>query len=94
MTTPESKNETKRQRGPLSRRALMRVGMASLVASLTVAVSKARAAKFAQKAVFYRPHPSLGQKCGNCRLFYRPHGCRLVAGPVSANGWCVIWRGR
>lgn len=97
MTTPESENETNGARGPLSRRTLMRAGvagMASLVASLTVAVSKARAAKFAQKAVFYRPHPSLGQRCGNCRLFYRPHGCRLVAGPVSANGWCVIWRGR
>jgi hypothetical protein len=97
MTTPDIKDETKRAREPLSRRTLMRagaVGMTSLAAWLTVAVSKARAAKFAQKAVFYRPHPSLGQKCGNCRLFRRPHTCRLVAGPVSANGWCVIWRGR
>lgn len=95
MTPPDTKNETTRARGPLSRRGLMRAGVAGMTgvtAWLTVAVSKARAAKFAQKAVFYRPHPSLGQKCGNCLLFRRPHSCRDVAGYISPDGWCVIWR--
>jgi len=95
MTTPDAKHETKRTRGPLSRRTLIRAGVGgvtSLAAWLTVAVSKARAAKFTQKSVFYRPHPSLGQKCSNCLLFRRPHSCRDVAGYISPNGWCVIWR--
>ena len=57
-----------------------------------VAADRAAAAKFTQKAVFYRPHPSLGQKCSNCLLFERPHACRSVTGTISPNGWCVIWR--
>lgn len=95
MTTPDLDTETKCTRGPLSRRTLMRAGaagMTSLATWLTVAVSAARAAKFTQKAVFYRPHPSLGQKCSNCLLFRRPHSCRDVTGTISPDGWCVIWR--
>jgi hypothetical protein len=64
-------------------------GMAAWLAAQT---DTAEAAKFTQKAVFYRPHPSLGQKCSNCLLFERPHACRSVAGYISPNGWCVIWR--
>ena len=95
MTTSKANHQTPPARGSLSRRALMRTGvlsMASVAAWLTVAVSKARAAKFTQKAVFYRPHPSLGQKCSTCRLFRRPNSCRDVTGYISPDGWCVIWR--
>ncbi len=79
----------------LSRRALLRGGIAGITgiaALLAVDTDKAAAAKFAQKAVFYRPQPSLGQKCSNCLLFERPHACRSVVGTISPNGWCVIWR--
>lgn len=95
MTVDDGKDKIRQVRTSPSRRSLLRggaAGMASLIAWLAVATKEARAAKFAQRAVFYRPHPSLGQKCGNCLLFRRPHSCRDVAGYISPNGWCVIWR--
>ena len=61
-------------------------------AAFVVETGNAFAAKFAQKAVFYRPKPSLGQKCSNCKIFVRPHSCRSVEGVISPDGWCVIWR--
>ena len=78
-----------------SRRSVLRRGLARLTGvmiALAVGSRVALAAKFAQKAVFYRPKPSLGQKCSNCKIFVRPHSCRSVAGDISPNGWCVIWR--
>lgn len=88
-------DETNGAKTPLSRRSLLRRGIAraaGVAALLGISLGKARAAKFSQKAVFYRPQPSLGQKCSNCLLFERPHACRSVAGYISPNGWCVIWR--
>lgn len=88
-------NEMKDAQAPRSRRSLLRsgiVGVTGIAAWLAAMTDAAEAAKFAQKAVFYRPRPSLGQKCSNCLLFERPHACRSVAGYISPNGWCVIWR--
>lgn len=88
----ENKNDT---RLPVSRRWLLRdavAGVTGIAMLVSVGVGKARAAKFTQRAVFYRPRPSLGQKCSNCLLFRRPHACRDVAGYISPDGWCVIWR--
>lgn len=79
----------------LSRRSLLRrgiAGAAGMAALPAVDTDKASAAKFTQTAVFYRPNPSLGQNCSNCLLFEPPHACRSVAGIISPNGWCVIWR--
>lgn len=95
MTTDDIGDGKRLARAILTRRALLRsavAGGASIAATLAVTTEQAEAGKFAQKAVFYRPHPSLGQRCGNCPLFERPHACRSVAGAISPNGWCVIWR--
>jgi hypothetical protein len=49
-------------------------------------VSKAEAA--------YQPRPNGTQACGNCANFIAPDGCRVVQGPVAANGWSRYWRAR
>ncbi len=77
---------------PVTRRTLLRGGVAGVATFFAAGTNQAEAAKFTQKAVFYRPRPSLGQKCSNCLLFERPHACRSVAGYISPEGWCVIWR--
>lgn len=94
MTMNEGSDETRQAKALVSRRSLLRgaAGTTGLAVWLVSAVAKARA-KFTQKSVFYRPHPSLGQKCSNCLLFRRPHSCVSVAGYISPNGWCVIWKG-
>jgi len=32
-----------------------------------------------------------GEKCSQCQLFKPPHGCAVVTGTISANGWCKAW---
>jgi hypothetical protein len=49
-------------------------------------VSKAEAA--------YQPQPNGPQACGNCAHFIAPGGCRVVQGPVAANGWSRYWQAR
>lgn len=75
-----------------SRRSLLR---ASLVAGggLTVAMVAAgpAAAKMAQKAVAYQAKPKGDQRCSTCKLWEPPASCKLVEGPISADGWCNIY---
>ena len=42
----------------------------------------------------YRPNPNGPQACGNCVNLIAPDGCRMVQGPVAANGWSRYWRPR
>ena len=37
-----------------------------------------------------KPGPH-GEKCSGCRLFKPPHGCSVVTGKISPNGWCIAW---
>lgn len=32
-----------------------------------------------------------GKKCAGCRFFKAPHGCSIVTGTISPNGWCIAW---
>jgi len=57
-----------------------------------MAADSAMAAKLPKSAVGYQDKPHGSQKCSNCALFQPPHSCRDVAGYISPNGWCVIWR--
>lgn len=44
------------------------------------------------KAQFkYQDKPKDGHKCSQCRFFKPPHGCQIVTGTISPNGWCVSW---
>jgi len=42
----------------------------------------------------YQPVPNGPQACGNCANFLPPNGCRVVQGPVAANGWSRFWQPR
>jgi hypothetical protein len=48
-----------------------------------------------KKTVAFQDKPSRSQKCGNCRLFksgdIKGGSCLVVAGPVTASSWCVLW---
>jgi hypothetical protein len=37
-----------------------------------------------------KPGPG-GKKCAGCRFFRAPHGCTIVTGTISPNGWCIAW---
>jgi hypothetical protein len=48
--------------------------------------------KIPQKAVAYRTTPNGNQKCSNCSLFIKPNACQKVAGDVSPDGYCILYR--
>jgi len=75
-----------------SRREMLRQGL--LVAAGTVAVATAARAqdeKIAQELVQYQPQPKDGQKCNACAQWVEPNACKIVAGVISPNGYCVAY---
>ncbi len=80
--------------GQTRRAVLLRgvAGAAAVAAMITVNVNEAKAAKLPQKSVNYQPTPKGAAKCSNCSLFEPPKSCKSVAGVISPNGWCSIYR--
>lgn len=79
----------------VSRRSVLLRGVACAAGAatvLTVAAEPAMANKLPQPAVGYQDHPHGSQKCSECALFLKPHSCKSVAGTISPNGWCHIFR--
>ena len=60
----------------------------------TATVADAKSSKTALK---YQDHPKGTQKCAGCKLFVPGKtakamgSCKLVAGSISPNGWCVAY---
>lgn len=69
----------------------LRLGLLSLpfVAALPRLVSAQQ--KAAQNVVQYQDKPKNGQKCADCIQFEPPHSCKLVAGNISPDGWCMLF---
>ena len=47
--------------------------------------------KATKKVAKYQDKPKNGQQCSKCRFFQSPNSCQLVAGTISANGWCSFF---
>ena len=81
-----------------SRRSVLLQGIgAACVASVGLISAKrpARAqSKLPQAAVSYRPKPNGEKKCSTCALFEPPNACKNVAGDISPDGWCLLWRAK
>jgi hypothetical protein len=87
----------------LSRRAVLR-GVLMMSASLLVPISlfsapssaatatPAAAKKLAKAGVKYQDKPKGDQKCGTCTNFIAASKtCKLVEGPISPDGYCILW---
>jgi len=68
-------------------------GVAGAVAVVGLAGSEALAAdKMAKSAAQYQATPHNGQTCGKCQNYVSGSStCKVVEGPVSANGWCSLY---
>ena len=81
-----------------SRRGLLRAGVAA-AASVGLAASalaeETRLAqaneKVAQSMVQYQSAPKDGNKCSLCVNWVAPNSCKVVAGVISPNGWCLAF---
>ena len=79
----------------VSRRRVLLQGAACVTgigAILAASTDAALANKLPQSAVNYRPKPNGSKQCSNCALFEPPRACKNVAGDISPDGWCVLWR--
>ena len=77
------------RRGMLLRSVACAAGAATI---LTVAAEPAAAAQLPKAVVCYQEKPHDGQQCDQCALFVKPNSCQTVAGPISPNGWCRLYR--
>jgi hypothetical protein len=81
----------------MSRRLMLLQGVACVVSIpmiLATSTNRAAAAKFSKSSVLYQPTPKGDRKCSGCALFEPPNACKSVAGVISPNGWCAIWRAK
>ena len=66
----------------------------ALAGAFAAASSVAEAADN-KKQFHYQDKPGPGgKKCDGCRFFRKPHGCSIVTGTISPNGWCIAWAKR
>lgn len=81
----------------LSRRSLLRTGctVASGVLAAAAVTSRAGAeAKLPQNQVSYQSSPKGEKRCEACVNYEGNGSCRVVSGPISADGWCRLWNAR
>lgn len=77
-----------------TRRQIMRTGLALAGGGFVAAVAAVPANaqdKLAQNLVQYQPTPKDGNKCSTCVNFEAPAACKIVAGTISPEGWCVAY---
>jgi hypothetical protein len=80
----------------ISRRGLLRhvalvAGAGALVGAGLAASPAAAQSKFSQSMAKYQATPKGGHDCGSCSQFQPATACKVVAGTVSATGWCMLW---
>jgi hypothetical protein len=76
----------------LPRRVFMQGTAAAAISMLGVSPVTAQGfTKSPQQSAGYQDHPNGDRRCGNCMQFQPPSSCKVVAGRISANGWCRIY---
>ena len=73
--------------GGVSRRNLLRSALSGVAAVSAVALVLAQQ-KVSPDEAQYQDRPKNGLSCAACALFRPPAGCVVVAGTISAHGWC------
>jgi hypothetical protein len=70
--------------------------VAGVVGATTVVTRSAAAApaKLSQADSGYQNRPNGAQRCETCANWQAPTSCKVVAGAVSASGWCSLYAAR
>ncbi len=76
-----------------SRRGFLRTGLTILAGGVLATAARAQDAdsKVEQSVVQYQNAPKDGAKCSGCVNFVAPNACKVVAGTISPEGWCVAY---
>jgi hypothetical protein len=79
----------------ISRRSVLLQGAGCAAGVATVLAANAESATanpLPKTAVNYQDTPKGDRQCSGCSLFVAPKSCKNVAGDISPNGWCMLWR--
>ena len=77
-----------------SRRAALKGALVALTGTAVAFATSARLAaqeKIAQAQVQYQNMPKDGAKCSLCVNWVAPNACKIVAGTINPEGWCVAF---
>ena len=80
--------------GQWSRRGAIRTGLGLAAGSILSFVATMRAnaqEKIEQAQVMYQNMPKDGAKCSLCVNWVAPNACKIVAGTINPEGWCVAF---
>jgi hypothetical protein len=82
-------------KSPTRKEALrMLIVLPALAGAIALGTGTAEAADN-KKQFHYQDKPGPGaKKCSGCRFFRPPHGCSIVTGTISPEGWCIAWAKR
>ena len=74
-----------------TRRQMIRAGLAAVGGIVAVTSSASAEDKIAQAQVQYQETPKDGNKCSTCVNFQAPNACKIVAGTINPEGWCIAF---
>lgn len=70
-------------------------GAGGILVSLTAPRANASdASQLRKEDVRYQEQPKGSQRCSGCKNFIGPGACRVVAGSVNPDGWCLLFQAR
>ena len=79
----------------VSRRGALRAGLTVLAGGLIATTARAQTdegSKVEKSVVQYQYHPNAdGSHCGICANFIAPESCKVVAGKIDPNGYCIAF---
>ncbi len=90
---------TTRDQDRKTRRTMLRAGLA-MIGGVAAVGAQARDGgdgrqfaqeKIAQKIVQYQDTPKNDQKCSGCVNWEAPNACKIVAGTINPEGWCIAF---
>jgi len=80
--------------GSASRRAIL-LDSVSIAGGFILSAPAARTAlaqtKVTHEIAKYQDTPKNDQKCSTCIQFVTPSSCKIVADPISPDGWCQLY---
>ena len=84
---------TKRIDDTATRRRVLKASLAAIGGvGMAAVASRARAQeKIAQAMVQYQATPKDGNKCSMCVNYDAPNACKIVAGTIAPEGWCIAF---
>ena len=83
----------------ISRRRLLHTGAAlggaiGSAALIGTAGAQNAAKQVSKQGAGYGDQPKGEQRCSGCANFIAPSACSVVAGTISPNGWCTLFKAK